>query len=104
MVRMELGSFRKIMWNYLIVDEAHRLKSDESFDNKHSALTEYVTSTPCDRDTPLQNNLRELWTLLNFVIPDLFTNADEFDSWFDTSTGSGDESVISRLLQAALHL
>ena len=96
MVRMELGSFRKIMWNYLIVDEAHRLKSDESLTT--STVRSLNTSHRLlVTGTPLQNNLRELWTLLNFVIPDLFTNADEFDSWFDTSTGSGDESVISRL-------
>jgi SWI/SNF-related matrix-associated actin-dependent regulator of chromatin subfamily A member 5 len=33
--------------------------------------------------TPLQNNLRELWALLNFLLPDIFSSADQFDEWFD---------------------
>lgn len=26
--------------------------------------------------TPLQNNLHELWSLLNFLLPDVFNSAD----------------------------
>ncbi len=33
--------------------------------------------------TPLQNNLRELWSLLNFLMPKVFADWDAFDSWFD---------------------
>ena len=33
--------------------------------------------------TPLQNNLHELWALLNFLLPDIFSSAEQFDEWFD---------------------
>ena len=33
--------------------------------------------------TPLQNTLHELWALLNFLIPTLFTNSADFLEWFD---------------------
>lgn len=33
--------------------------------------------------TPLQNNLSELWSLLNFLLPDIFNSLDVFESWFD---------------------
>lgn len=36
--------------------------------------------------TPLQNNLAELWSLLNFLMPDLFNNLADFESWFDFSS------------------
>lgn len=36
--------------------------------------------------TPLQNNLHELWALLNFLLPDVFGDAQAFDQWF-----SGDD-------------
>lgn len=29
--------------------------------------------------TPLQNNLHELWALLNFIIPDVFSDSSIFD-------------------------
>ena len=29
--------------------------------------------------TPLQNNLHELWALLNFLLPDVFASAERFD-------------------------
>ncbi|KYM80073.1 Lymphoid-specific helicase, partial [Atta colombica] len=33
--------------------------------------------------TPLQNNLSELWSLLNFLLPEIFDDLDTFESWFD---------------------
>lgn len=33
--------------------------------------------------TPLQNNLAELWSLLNFLLPEIFDDLDTFESWFD---------------------
>ena len=35
--------------------------------------------------TPLQNNLHELWSLLNFLLPEVFSSAEDFDEWFDLS-------------------
>ena len=35
--------------------------------------------------TPLQNNLHELWSLLNFIMPDIFDSSEVFDEWFTTS-------------------
>lgn len=35
--------------------------------------------------TPLQNNLKELWSLLNFLLPTIFANWQQFESWFDFS-------------------
>ena len=32
--------------------------------------------------TPLQNKLDELWSLLHFLMPDLFDDSDKFASWF----------------------
>ena len=33
--------------------------------------------------TPLQNNLHELWAMLNFLLPDIFSEADTFDEWLN---------------------
>jgi ATP-dependent DNA helicase len=43
--------------------------------------------------TPLQNNLKELWSLLNFLLPKIFTNWEQFESWFDFSDLQDEEGT-----------
>ena len=33
--------------------------------------------------TPLQNNLKELWSLLHFILPNIFSDFEEFSGWFN---------------------
>jgi SWI/SNF-related matrix-associated actin-dependent regulator of chromatin subfamily A member 5 len=39
----------------------------------------------------LQNNLHELWALLNFLLPEVFSSAEKFDEWFQIGDGTGEE-------------
>lgn len=48
--------------------------------------------------TPLQNNLKELWSLLHFLLPNIFTDWDSFESWFDFS-GLEDEQGTQEFIQ-----
>jgi hypothetical protein len=36
-----------------------------------------------------QNDLRELWALLNFIMPDVFDSSETFDEWFNLGQGGG---------------
>ena len=49
--------------------------------------------------TPLQNNLRELWALLNFILPDVFADNESFDEWFqkEDQEEEDQDKVISQL-------
>ncbi|XP_076887824.1 ATP-dependent DNA helicase DDM1-like [Bidens hawaiensis] len=75
---------RHYNWKYLVVDEGHRLKN-----SKCKLLRELkwlnVENKLLLTGTPLQNNLAELWSLLNFILPDIFSSHEEFESWFDFS-------------------
>lgn len=46
--------------------------------------------------TPIQNNMTELWSLLNLLMPLLFKNLEDFNSWLniDNFFGTNDEIVI----------
>jgi SNF2 family DNA or RNA helicase len=70
----------RIPWAYIIIDEGHRLKNAGCKLNAElrlygSAHRLLLTGTP------LQNDLGELWSLLNFLMPDLFDDADDFEQW-----------------------
>ena len=43
--------------------------------------------------TPLQNNLAELWSLLNFLLPEIFNDLAVFESWFNAKDHQGDEAT-----------
>ncbi|KAL7490103.1 hypothetical protein ACHAW6_015831 [Cyclotella cf. meneghiniana] len=77
------GSLRKLEWQYAIVDEGHRMKNNQS---KFAVTlgTQYTTRRRVLlTGTPLQNNLPELWALLNFLLPAIFNSAETFDQWFN---------------------
>eukprot|EP00536_Pseudo-nitzschia_multiseries_P008966 jgi/Psemu1/199531/e_gw1.239.51.1 len=68
-----------VRWQVLVVDEAHRLKNHnsklaatmrkEQFHFQHKILL---------TGTPIQNDVKEFWTLLNFIDPNNYDNIDEF--------------------------
>ncbi|KAK0142760.1 SWI/SNF-related matrix-associated actin-dependent regulator of chromatin subfamily A member 5 [Merluccius polli] len=96
MLIIEKAVFKKFNWRYLVIDEAHRIK------NEKSKLSEIVrefktTNRLLLTGTPLQNNLHELWALLNFLLPDVFNSSEDFDSWFDTNNCLGDTKLVERL-------
>ena len=92
MILREKAHLKKFAWEYIIVDEAHRIKNEESslaqiirlFNSRNRLL---ITGTP------LQNNLHELWALLNFLLPDVFGDSEAFDQWFSNQDEDQDTVV-----------
>jgi SWI/SNF-related matrix-associated actin-dependent regulator of chromatin subfamily A member 5 len=88
-VNICINKLKKIKWEVLIIDEAHRIKNENAILSKNVRLLQskfrlLVTGTP------LQNNLHELWSLLNFLLPDIFSSSSDFDEWFNM--GGGDNN------------
>ncbi|XP_026439819.1 chromatin structure-remodeling complex protein SYD-like isoform X2 [Papaver somniferum] len=78
----------KIQWHYVIIDEGHRIKNAScklNADLKHYKSAHRLLLT----GTPLQNNLEELWALLNFLLPSIFNSSDDFSQWFNKPFESG---------------
>ncbi|UKK00856.2 DEAD-box family helicase [Theileria orientalis] len=68
-------------WEYMILDEAQNIKNFHSkrwqtlltFNTKYRLLL---------TGTPLQNSLQELWSLMHFILPNIFTSHTQFNIWF----------------------
>ncbi|KAM4030519.1 lymphoid-specific helicase isoform 2-T2 [Anomaloglossus baeobatrachus] len=100
---------RKILqnkpWKYMILDEGHRIK------NMNCRLIRELKQFRSDNKllltgTPLQNNLAELWSLLNFLLPDVFDDLHSFESWFDIAgmTHNAEDLVAKEREQNILHM
>ncbi|KAM4615502.1 lymphoid-specific helicase isoform 1-T1 [Polymixia lowei] len=92
---LDIKVLQRFQWKYLIVDEGHRIK------NLNCRLVRELKTLPTDNKllltgTPLQNNLAELWSLLNFLLPEVFDDLKSFESWFDVDTISAEaENVVA---------
>jgi len=79
-------------WSVIAVDEAHRLKNDDSllykslkdFKSNHRIL---ITGTP------MQNSMKELWALLHFIMPTKFDSWEEFEYKYVGKNETGFQSL-----------
>lgn len=99
------ASFLKsFSWSVLAVDEAHRLKNQSSL--LHRTLSEFsAVFRLLLTGTPIQNSLRELYSLLCVVEPDLFCREqveDFVQRYQDIEKESKSASELHRLLQPFL--
>uniref|UniRef100_A0A8C2D6K3 Chromodomain helicase DNA binding protein 4a n=1 Tax=Cyprinus carpio TaxID=7962 RepID=A0A8C2D6K3_CYPCA len=77
LITIDTAVLGSIDWACLVVDEAHRLK------NNQSKFFRVLNNYPLQHKllltgTPLQNNLEELFHLLNFLTPERFSNLEGF--------------------------
>ncbi|XP_065060706.1 chromodomain-helicase-DNA-binding protein 5-like isoform X3 [Rhopilema esculentum] len=82
LVSIDANTLQSIDWAVLVVDEAHRLK------NSQSKFFKILNGYPLEyklllTGTPLQNNLEELFHLLNFLSPSEFYDKNFFLSEFE---------------------
>ncbi|XP_048786282.1 chromodomain-helicase-DNA-binding protein 1-like isoform X5 [Lagopus muta] len=65
-------------WVFIGIDEAHRLKNDDSL--LYKTLIDFKSSHRLlITGTPLQNSLKELWSLLHFIMPEKFSSWEDFE-------------------------
>lgn len=86
--------FRRLKLNYAIFDEGHMLKNMGSIRYQH-LMTINANNRLLLTGTPVQNNLLELMSLLNFVMPHMFSSStSEIRRMFSSKTKSADEQSI----------
>ncbi|CAL9169817.1 protein CHROMATIN REMODELING 4-like [Musa acuminata AAA Group] len=97
MVLADTSHLRGVPWEVLIVDEGHRLKNSSSklfgllntFSFQHRVLL---------TGTPLQNNIGEMYNLLNFLQPVSFPSLSAFEEKFDDLTTAEKVEELKKLV------
>ena len=92
------SALMKRNFHYVIFDEAHKLK------NSDSIIAQTSREIPSHSrllltGTPLQNDVGELWSLLNMLMPAMFTSKDEFKEWFDFSRYEADNEAKMQMVK-----
>ncbi|RPA84997.1 hypothetical protein BJ508DRAFT_205695 [Ascobolus immersus RN42] len=82
---------RAFVWRYVVLDEGHKIKNEKSLISRalqgiRSEFRLILTGTP------LQNNMQELWALLHWLYPDVFTEntSRKFEEAFNLTLGKND--------------
>ncbi|KZT72068.1 hypothetical protein DAEQUDRAFT_664622 [Daedalea quercina L-15889] len=82
--------FRRVSWDACVFDEGHVLKNFQSL--RYQTLLRYESRWRLLlTGTPLQNNLQELVSLMNFILPQQF--ADDLDSLRAVFKTKGDSKI-----------
>jgi len=97
---------RAFAWRYIVLDEGHKIKNEES-GMAHSLQSIQAEHRLLLTGTPLQNNLKEMWALLHWLYPDVFTmdTADMFKDAFNLSLGKASTTFMDdarRLLELVM--
>ncbi|KAF7294468.1 hypothetical protein MKEN_01439300 [Mycena kentingensis (nom. inval.)] len=96
---IEKSALKKFSFEYIVIDEAHRIK------NVDSILSQIVRSFMSRgrlliTGTPLQNNLKELFALLNFICPEIFVDYADLDSFLHKDDSDNEEEKSKKVVEA----
>ncbi|XP_043695072.1 TATA-binding protein-associated factor BTAF1-like isoform X1 [Telopea speciosissima] len=80
-VRKDIDYLRQQLWNYCILDEGHIIK------NAKSKITTAVKQLKAEHrlllsGTPIQNNILELWSLFDFLMPGFLGTERQFQATY----------------------
>ncbi|NXB61567.1 ER6L2 protein, partial [Struthidea cinerea] len=94
-LRLYLDEFNSIEWSAVIVDEAHRIK------NPKAQITQTMKSLKCNiriglTGTILQNNMKELWCVMDWAVPGLLGSRVHFKKKFSDPVEHGQRHTATK--------
>uniref|UniRef100_A0A8C3MHH5 Uncharacterized protein n=1 Tax=Geospiza parvula TaxID=87175 RepID=A0A8C3MHH5_GEOPR len=94
-LRLYLDEFNRIEWSAVIVDEAHRIK------NPKAQITQTMKSLKCRvriglTGTILQNNMKELWCVMDWAVPGLLGSRVHFKKKFSDPVEHGQRHTATK--------
>ncbi|XP_058998990.1 DNA excision repair protein ERCC-6-like 2 isoform X4 [Mustela lutreola] len=94
-LRLCLEELNSLEWSAVIVDEAHRIK------NPKARITEVMKALKCNvriglTGTILQNNMKELWCVMDWAVPGLLGSRIHFKKQFSDPVEHGQRHTATK--------
>ncbi|XP_012582078.1 PREDICTED: DNA excision repair protein ERCC-6-like 2 isoform X1 [Condylura cristata] len=94
-LRLYLDELNSLEWSAIIVDEAHRIK------NPKARVTEVMKALKCNvriglTGTILQNNMKELWCVMDWAVPGLLGSMSYFKKQFSDPVEHGQRHTATK--------
>ncbi|MCH2174599.1 MAG: DEAD/DEAH box helicase [Lentisphaeria bacterium] len=82
--RQDIKLYQKVRWSFMILDEAHMIKNPET----QIAYAVKSLESPFRialTGTPIENNIMDLWSIMDFLNPKFWETANEFSDKYKKS-------------------
>jgi superfamily II DNA or RNA helicase len=96
LLRRDLNHYRSIQFSSVILDEAQHIKNPDT-QNAQSATGLKSDHRFVLTGTPIENSVRDLWSLMQFLMPGYLGTRADFRERYEQPMLSGDASVSARL-------
>jgi superfamily II DNA or RNA helicase len=99
LVRRDVEELREIPFRFVILDEAQNIKNADSA-TAHACKLMKADARVALTGTPLENRLKELWSIFDFLMPHFLGNEETFLNRFEKPIAmQNDRSTIEHLKQ-----
>ena len=95
-IRRDYESLKKIQFEYLILDEAQNIKNPDSVGAIASKSLKAFHRVALS-GTPVENRLKELWSLFDFLMPEFLNTYKDFNETFERPIELGLEGAGQKL-------
>lgn len=96
LIRRDVDEYKSFSFRYCILDEAQHIKNPSS--QAARAVKQLVSNHRLAlTGTPMENNLSELWSVFDFILPGYLRSHSKFVEKYEVPISKGDNSVLSSL-------
>ncbi|MGA8659989.1 MAG: SNF2-related protein [Chthoniobacterales bacterium] len=96
LLRRDVDSYRALRFGAIILDEANHIKNPDT-QNAQAATALRGDLRFVLTGTPVENSVRDLWSIMNFLVPGYLGDRDEFRERYELPISRGSEPERSRL-------
>jgi len=101
LLRRDIDTLREINFSTAVLDEAQHIKNPET-QNAQAAFALRATHRFVLTGTPMENSVRDLWSIMNFALPGYLGNRNDFRERYELPIARGSAPDVQRRLSRRL--